>query len=408
MKSLSKKMFALVIFIGLVLLITLIQQLQHIELYKIIGYTFIAICCVVIILNIFDKLAKKGILFIYPIQGSMIAIVAGGTYVKLIYSISKHVFDEKSGEMVDGDRTKSLLEIITGAQFIGIPPSRKPLHFDLAGEEYGKEDGKEGQSLLSFNKKGITTLFFRHPYAAVVKDAETGGNIPVNMRFQVVLVRKRPLDTFFGNGTPGKGLDLAIGLVISTAREILREMNIDSVLGFTSDGSIKKEGSINTDRKTMILDCIYAIKDQLLTETGYLLELVTIESVEPSVTQKELETLRKKPIAQMEAVVLLIEAEASKKATILASEAEATAIEQISVARSIEIANISVAEATAIENVSTAQAKELERKAKVMSASPEAAHLQELMSLENTNLSVLGSDSKVQLLVNTPKDGGAN
>lgn len=335
-------------------------------------------------------LGDIGVFVKKPRQGRFIAIMRGGTYKDVIYSIEGWKMNSE-GKMVRGEEENpSWLRRRFGVEWIGVPFINTVFTFPLKGDEYGKMEGQSGQSIVQFSEKGTETLFFQHTYAFILKEAETRGNVPLNVEAQITLRRLYPERCFFKLGTPQKGLDTVIGLVLSEAREKIQGLSVDEILGLGDEG-VDSSQTTNAQElvKTQVLDAIKKLnthtdiselvdmdeEDQdlrghLSTLTGYEIIAVAIEEVEPALPADEIKKLRAPALARKEAQETINKAEGDAKAVRIKADANRYSLQQDGEGR----------------------AEALSAEAKIMTRTKHGADLRRLQAVENSNLVTPGGD----------------
>ena len=351
---------------------------------------------VLIVLWAIDMLGEIGFLIKKPVEGRLIAIVRGDSCEKIIYSIQGWVMNDE-GKMVRGERRKSFWEKKFGSQWIGLPFVMNVYEFPLKGEEYGKQEGQQGQSVISFNKESTDSLFFQHTYALVLKEAESSGNIPLNVKAQITIRRVFPERAFFKLGIPQKALDTVIGLSLNKAREIIQTLNVDEILGLGTKEKSSKNSAVAKEIQERIVKNILSlnkdvdIADDLQMDgidedskslsalTGYEIITVAIEQVDPALPEKELASLRAGSIAKKAAEGIVATANGEKQAIILRGEGEARR-------------EVLMGEARALA---------LKAEAMAMAKTKHGANLRRLQAIQESSLVTPGGDG-INLLVQPP------
>lgn len=289
---------------------------------------------------IISMAGEAGFFIKTPKPGHIMVAMKGGLPDKLVYSVKGWRYNEATDTMEEGERTDlSRFERHFGVQWIGNPFRVKVYSFRLSWDEFSKESGSVGQEVVPHVNEPVNSLYFQYLYALIVKEAETAGNIPLNLEIEVMVRRIHPLKSMFDLGTPLKGLETVLGLAMNEVRQVVQTLDIDEVLGL-GVGEKKKDPMVSKAVQDKLSSSIVKLntevdagsneEEKTLPElTGYQIVRVAIQTVKAVVTEKEEEILRAEVFADKRAAALIIEAKAAKEVAKLHGEGEEAAIRAV-------------------------------------------------------------------------------
>lgn len=301
---------------------------------------FVAISLVVWFLGALISLwGETGTFFGTIKEGQVKTVMCGGIATKFFGRIKGHKVNEETGEITEDPTPQQIgpLEEMFGVRWIGFYPWNTIYHYRFRWNKWAKPTGKADYEIVPKDEI-VDSIYFRAPYALVIKDLETSDRLGVTAEvlFTVKIINART------------ALFLTSDWLASTSAQVTAAVR-DFFGQRDYNGLLRLQNEINSKSVVgAVAEFVIAIKslndsgfgnDALPNKLGVCIDDSSLLSIEIGEPKGELaQATQKKYVAEREAEEKLIKA-----------EAEANRIRKEAKARAEEIDLIGKAEADSLE-----------------------------------------------------------
>ena len=206
----------------------------------------------IVLFYLLYNLAKSGILFMFPQEGTITAIVKGDSYKRFIVNIKGHHLDDESGKIVKSDPSHQPPKRWLGLEWVGIPPFYRvhTIKIDALRLVKGKGDNENTpiSEFVEHEEKKIHNLRWKFPRPIVVTNVELKDRFKINVLVIITFEVVDPYIPIFVLG--GDFLDLIDSAIESAVIDFCKETTYEEFVKLSKGKADEVEGKRTTSAFT--------------------------------------------------------------------------------------------------------------------------------------------------------------